>query len=487
MPEKKDKNKKPERVWPWPPPAKAECVPMPYYLIGIEPTPESEREGDNDKNYYTLWRVLNGEPAHVIGTTKYVDLLEAMLQDALVPMFAMTPRLMAEATGGEAHWKYNQARKGQPDDYRYIFAPQPPYFKGRSGALFPDFERRPDFRPSWEPQEEKATPEKPKAEATPVRSKPADTPTAQAPWGFCPNHKVAKKRNGCSDCRSEAKLEGRVGSSFDPTCPKHGQKHKSGIKDGRQSYKCAKCQQENALARSEAGAQPQAPSAGEKKPKCQTCKQPMYVHSRPFIKSLGRKVPRWRCHNSCAVTGQERPVRGPQLPETFELTVEMARTELKKIGKWLLPEDFDDALQELALDLWKQKIKPKDLKNRDLLRGYIRSQTNGSIDGHTTVGLNDPLPNDKDGSGKTTYADVQVAQAPSPHQQLEMKESIEAHLNGNGGAQDGEFVASVLGGAHEANSANGHHSQPHKFEQTPSESNLEEALMAKETEEGPSS
>jgi hypothetical protein len=92
----------------WPPPKESERVVTPYYFV------TTEEKGAI--THYTLVRVVNGKPAHVIGTTKYKDLLETIIQDSLVPVFKPTQRQYIEATLGEARWMYNVANGDEPDN-----------------------------------------------------------------------------------------------------------------------------------------------------------------------------------------------------------------------------------------------------------------------------------------------------------------------------------------------------------------------------------
>jgi hypothetical protein len=86
------KDEKTIRRHAWPPPQEAERIVMPYYFVLTEERGSVSR--------YTLIRIVNGKSEHVIRTTKYKDLLERMIQDALVPVFKASPLHLVEAMLG---------------------------------------------------------------------------------------------------------------------------------------------------------------------------------------------------------------------------------------------------------------------------------------------------------------------------------------------------------------------------------------------------
>ena len=460
MPEKKDQETQ-RHAWP---PVAVTCY-MPTYCV--------LKEQEAGRDIFTLVRVASGKPDFMIRTRKYADLLETVIQDATIPVFSVTPRQLIEASFGEPRWKYGSG----DDEYKYEFAKRPDYF------LKPDFEEREDYEPK--PEEPKAQDESKASEATP--------PDARV----CPKHNVPKLRNGCRLCRRE----GPAGTMFEPVCPHHGQKYKSGMKGNppRQSYKCAGCRRENTTrspqpagdvqppncpkhgvakvkdghkrggqrrwrclvcnprVRAEAGAGGSSPKGGSTRgltayhasklkdnPKCETCGQRLRK-GKTYKDSEGKERRYWKCVNKCVVTGHESERKFNQL------SVEELLPIVDKVVRRMNghdPQDRADINQAIALDLHRGILKPAELYDRDRMRRYIEEQNRFSIDGRRTLDLDAPVGN---GDSKMTYAEAKPAPAAEcdPHQQLEAKEAVEARLRGQPAAPLEEFTAPLIEDAHD--------------------------------------
>lgn len=449
------KDEKTIRRHAWPPPKEAERVVMPQYFVSTE-----ER---GSISHYALVRVVNGKPEHVIRTTKYKDLLETIIQDALVPVFKASPLHLVEAMLGEARWKYGD---------EYEFTKRPDYL------LEPDFDGRDEAEVPSEPAPLKLI-------------QPVQTGKGTR---ICPIHNVEKLRNGCRLCRRER----AGGSMFDPVCSQHGRKHKSGMKGHppRQSYKCKSCQRDGAKQSSPLAAAAAPPICekhgiakvkdghnprGQRRwrclvcnprrhasvsarrssrkgtlaarhdlktkdnPKCETCGERLGVSKRHKLTN-GTSVIYWKCINKCAFTGYESEKKLNQLP------TEVLLPAIEKVVKKLnghAPQDGPDIAQSIALDLHRGILKPADLYDRERIRRYIDEQKRFSADGRRTLDLDAPVGND---DSKITYADAKPAPAAEcdPHQQLEAKEAVESRLREQPAVLPYGFVAPTVEGACEA-------------------------------------
>ena len=485
------KDEKTIRRHAWPPPQEAERVVMPHYFVSTEERGSISR--------YTLVRVVNGTPEHVIGTTKYKDLLETIIQDALVPVFKASPLHLVEAMLGEARWKYGD---------EYAFAKQPDYL------LEPDFEGREED-------------EEPESELTQLKL----IPPAEFTKGprICPVHNIEKLRNGCRLCRQQ----GMTGTMFQPTCPLHGKKHKSGMKGEpkRQSYKCPGCQNKEPATvapsatpeplpnrtaptrlRDERGLLPESyldycrehkrtkatnqptprgmtyrcadcvkanrgkPRGGRRSTggdrftearkvalsnkmkdnaKCVTCSEPLRKGKLKARAADGTPTEYYwkRCVNGCTRTGQESEQRRNQLPDSFEELLPIIEEKVARRNGHH-PQNRKDIVQEIALLVWQKAWTLDDLDDPKRLRRIINQIQGQYADkfapkGGSSKSLDQPVrEGDPDATALLAFQSA-VASDSDPHQQLEAKETVNARLNGGAPTSnpEEELIAKEAGGS----------------------------------------
>jgi hypothetical protein len=224
-----------------------------------------------------------------------------------------------------------------------------------------------------------------------------------------------------------------------PICARHNRPmHKNGVskRTGQQQWRCSRCVVEN-KGKPRGGARKTAPESDsgdswaharaahvskvvKKNPKCATCRERLRIKGRHRNKDGTESVYYFCAVNGCAETGHGSPKRrGERLPDTFEEVVELVRKKVARMRGYH-PQDFDDIVQEVALDLWQRKLKPKDLDDRERMRNYIHSQTRHSQDKFERPSLDAPLREDEERG--QTYADRLESATPSPEEELLAKE-----------------------------------------------------------------
>lgn len=431
MPEKEKEKIQEKSRHAWPPEA-ITCYMPTYFVL---------KEQEAGRDTYTLVRAASGKSDFVIRTRKYTDLLETVIQDATIPMFSVTPRQLIEGSFGEPRWKYGSG----DDEHKYEFAKRPDYF------LKPDFEGRKDYEPKSE--EPKAEEESKSAEAAP--------PDAR----ICPKHKVLKARNGCRQCRSE----GTAGTTFDPVCPQHGTKHKSGIKHGRQSYKCPRCARAVPAAVTDDGKPPMCEKHGvlkvkdghkragvrrwrcltcnprgarSKKPRgvrggltayyeskvkdnppCETCGERARVARRVVRAEDGATVTYWHC----TVTGCER-VHKPTVQALSGEELEHRLTAAVTSANGHDPQNRKDVVNELVRRILAKEITLAQAMGRKTIREVVKevnSLYQGKYGKDSPLPLDAPAPSMNGERSKQTYADRLESSGMNPEEVLMAKETEE--------------------------------------------------------------
>lgn len=463
MPEKKDQGAH-RHAWP---PEAITCYMPTYFVL---------KEQEAGRNIYTLVRVASGKPSFVIRTSRYADLLEAVIQDATIPVFSVTPRQLIEGSFGEPQWRYNSG----DDAYTYDFAKRPTYF------LKPDFEEREEYEPKPEEAEEEAS----ATQALVFISTPSSVFD-----DYCQTHKRRKQKDGhspgskktpprqkyqCPDCKSgkpPAQLGATPQTEFNPKrtaptrthdergalddcyldyCTRH-RRPKVGNGEGPRGtrYRCAKCVREN-RGNPRGGARPskghhhtaQAASVQSKvsgNPKCQTCGEYLRVSSRSYNPDHSIKRTYWYCIKNCPITGHEAPGAKDRLPDTFDEVPPIVEKYVKRLGGFR-PQDLPDIVQQISMFLWQRALKISDLNDKVRLRGIIAEVIKGYQDEYAPKGgasksLDAPIREDLEGC--VTRADFEPApEAESnPYQQLEAKEAVEARLRRQPSAPPDELIA----------------------------------------------
>lgn len=342
-----------------------------YFIVKTENGREYVVKVEDGKQTF----LLRGAPGH--GQTARERSFDAILEDLHAAVYEANPEQLIEATLGEPCWKYSEDET-EDGDFRFV-------------------EKAPRlFDPPPEPE-----PEKPQGK------------------------------------KSQTPVTGIAGGR--PICPTHNRPmHKDGTvpKTGAQKWRCSVCQREN-KGKPRGGARSKGASAGDsnatgrtrvpkllrKNPQCDTCGERLRKGKSYRRKGDGGVSVYWKCVNRCAFTGHEGPNSlVNRLPDTFEEVVEFARKKLKNLRGYH-PQDFEDILQEVSLDLWQKKLKPKDLNDRERMRGYIHSQARHSQDKFERPSLDAPLSNEEpDGQ---TYADRLESPTPNPEEELMAKEEVE--------------------------------------------------------------
>lgn len=306
---------------------------------------------------------------------------DAILEDRHIAVYEATPEQLIEATLGDPRWQYDEDQN-EDGSFRFV---------EKAERLFGE---------SPEPEPEQVKPKKEKA------------------------------------------LRAVTDPDAPPVCARHGRPmHKNGVRKrgGQQNWRCSTCVRENkgkprGGARTRAGSNDGdswAPARAahvskvvKKNPKCETCGERLRIKGRHRNRDGSESVYYFCAVSRCAVTGHESPnARANRLPDTFEEVLDLVRRKVRRMRGYN-PQDFDDIVQEIALDLWQRKLKPKDLNDRERMRNYIHSQTRHSQDkyGDVRESLDEPLRFRDGEEGKQSRVNNLPAHVPTPEEELIAKE-----------------------------------------------------------------
>lgn len=381
------------------------------------------KSGKVDDEHEYVFRVDESGPKYLIHSRNRADTLDTILDDMCANVYmAEDTRQLIEALFGESNWSYST---GVKDEYKYEFGP---------------------------PAKRKY-PEPPGADDEAGEEEPEDESIYVA---YCNKHRQRKSKNGktrgrqayiCKKCRAEAD------NPEERFCNRHNKpKYKNGkSRHGKQLWRCPVCVRQNrgkpsggtrtkeaAMSDSWASARAAHVSATVRKnPKCKSCGEHLRIRGRHRNQDGTESVYYFCGVNACENTGYVAPKkRGERLPDTFEEVLPIVRKVIERVNGHH-PQDRDDIVQEIAKDLWKGTLKLKDLKNRERMRDYVKSQTRLSQDKFERPSLDAPVRPDRE--GRLTFADTApAADDADPHAQLEAKEAVLARLERNDEENAGE-------------------------------------------------
>jgi hypothetical protein len=137
-------------------------------------------------------------------------------------------------------------------------------------------------------------------------------------------------------------------------------------------------------------------------PTCETCKEPLR-RGKTFEKRDGTTAQYWKCINKCRVTGHEGERKRNRVPDDFEEIPPIVEKAVAKMNGYH-PQDMPDIVQEISIAIWRGYLKFDDLKNKEVIRRYIKDGAKLTVDKFKSDELDAPVSEEDERAAREGFA-----------------------------------------------------------------------------------